>query len=118
MSFALTHRLDEKRFEVFCIDCRSSIGTMDGETLRRAIIHPGSRGGVKCPDCRKNSCKRCGRLVRDDERGKVELCWWCRQEGESVKVVGSLEEIEDLAEKVHRLSDKSLLSSIPKVNNS
>ena len=47
-------------FEVFCVDCGVSIGTMTGHTVQAAIHSTAHRGGVKCPPCRALSCYTCG----------------------------------------------------------
>jgi hypothetical protein len=47
-------------WEVYCIDCNESIGTMHPVTLQTAILHNLGRGGVKCPECRSASCDGCG----------------------------------------------------------
>ncbi len=58
--FAEAKRTETGNWETFCTDCRESIGTMTGQTFNRAIIFALQRGGMKCPRCRKNSCRMCG----------------------------------------------------------
>jgi len=79
-AYARAVRLTEWSWEVFCTDCKGSIGTMSGDTLSRAIIATANKGGVKCPDCRSASCKRCGflpgsRLTLQDD-GICDFCHW------------------------------------------
>lgn len=47
-------------YEVYCVDCGSSIGTMTGDMVARAIHHNLTRGGTKCTVCRERSCQSCG----------------------------------------------------------
>lgn len=58
--FAEAKRTVLGNWEAFCTDCRESIGTMNGRTFNRAILFALTRGGMKCPKCRKNSCRICG----------------------------------------------------------
>lgn len=77
MSHAIAVRQTERAFEVFCVDCRCSLGTMTGDTLSSALVSCTGRGGVKCPKCRENSCRGCGMQY---ERNKDGLCWFCNEE--------------------------------------
>lgn len=66
-------------WEVFCCDCRKSLETMNYETLSRAMWATREKGGVKCPECRKLSCRRCGAYLSEREMGSgdAKLCWVC-----------------------------------------
>lgn len=66
--FAEARRTRTGKWNVFCADCKKSIGTMTGETFSRAITFALTRGGVKCPKCRKNSCPSCSLLTVHGER--------------------------------------------------
>ncbi len=83
-------------WEVFCVDCNLSIGTMSGLSVTKAIMHNLQRGGVKCPDCRASSCQGCGlNLLKCDRGGlatleiaeeyeRMRLCSLCQLEMEQV----------------------------------
>lgn len=60
---------------VCCWECGESIGSMDGETLQRAMWFGLLHGGVKCASCRKVSCPRCYMVT-----GWEGLCTLCRLE--------------------------------------
>ena len=93
-------------WDVSCVDCDESIGTMHSQTLQKAILATANRGGVKCPSCREVSCESCGDNVLLS-RGEtptiynvgvwpkpMKLCWICVQEIEqrgSPAVVDKLE---------------------------
>lgn len=46
---------------VSCAACRSDLGTMRGDTIRRAIA---AKGPIICPECRLRKCDFCGRLTQ------------------------------------------------------
>lgn len=73
--FAEARRTAIGNWEVFCTDCKKSVETMTGSTFNRAIIFALTRGGLKCPECRKNSCGRCHTY-----HGKSTLCKLCKLE--------------------------------------
>lgn len=77
-SFAICQRKNETAFEVFCIRCRESIGTMTGDDVSSAIQATRERGGVLCPKCREASCKHCGALLSGNS--KDGICWFCECE--------------------------------------
>jgi hypothetical protein len=80
-AYAEAYRQNEVSWLVFCSDCHGEIGTMTGETLLRAILNTANKGGVKCPDCRKISCARCG--IRNDGCGPLNdsgICKYCEWE--------------------------------------
>ena len=53
--------VEDGSFQMFCSDCDLSIeGTISLGLLREAIMHNAHRGGIKCPNCRKNCCAVCG----------------------------------------------------------
>jgi len=66
-------------WEVLCVDCLQSIGTMSYDTLRASIRHNTQRGGIKCPKCRETSCRRCGLQLDgiEGDRGDDKLCKLC-----------------------------------------
>jgi len=89
-------------WDVFCLDCEKSIGTMHSVTLQEAILAMSNKGGVKCPNCRAVSCDHCGEnhLV---SRGRppnywnipglpspVKLCYLCKEECRSSGRVATL----------------------------
>lgn len=85
-AYARAIRLNEWQWEVFCNDCRQSIGTMTGDILSQAIIRTANRGGVKCPDCRKISCTVCGINSNDIKEEFVNgKCWYCIKTEEAEK---------------------------------
>jgi len=47
-------------YVVFCNRCDFDLGTMGLSTVRNAIFACIGRGGVLCPDCRKDTCDVCG----------------------------------------------------------
>lgn len=60
---------------VRCLDCQKELGTFNYGGLKRAMDFGLKRGGVKCPECRKNCCPRCS------WRGEAgELCPICVHE--------------------------------------
>jgi len=60
------------------VDCKAEIGTMDGDTIRKAIIHNIGKGGVKCPNCRAHTCKSCNSRVIDTyDLSEDGLCFFC-----------------------------------------
>lgn len=61
-------------WEVFCTDCAESIGTMTGDALGAAVQFACTRGGLKCPTCRINSCPRCH--YYSDDGTLCALCRW------------------------------------------
>jgi DNA-directed RNA polymerase subunit RPC12/RpoP len=69
-------------WEVWCCDCQKSIGTMNSSFLMAALRHAATKGGVKCPDCRKVSCVACGTPLNEKEmKGDSPYhCWFCKQE--------------------------------------
>jgi len=78
MSYALVIRNLSGINEVYCVDCRAYIGTMDGDTLLWAMMHNRGKGGVKCPNCRKHTCKKCnGRVADDFQLSDEGLCFFC-----------------------------------------
>lgn len=46
-------------WDIKCIDCFNSIGTMLGSTMLSALVFGQSRGGIKCSECRKKACPKC-----------------------------------------------------------
>lgn len=46
-------------WNIRCTDCFNSIGTMCGTTMLEAHVFGLSRGGIKCPECRKTACPKC-----------------------------------------------------------
>jgi len=78
MSYALCVMYESGVYEVYCVDCKAEIGTMRGDTIRRAIIHNAGKGGVKCPNCRKHTCKQCnGRVIDEFDLSEDGLCFFC-----------------------------------------
>ena len=48
-------------FTLVCVECRHEIeGTVSLETAAQAGRQMAKKGGVKCPQCRANSCPTCG----------------------------------------------------------
>jgi len=76
--FAEARRTPKGGWEVYCGDCALSIGTMNGETFNRAIMFAIPRGGMKCPECRINSCGKCHLLI-----GHAGLCTLCKLEAKA-----------------------------------
>jgi hypothetical protein len=78
MTYCLNIRLSESVYELFCVDCRKSLGTFNGSGMLAAMRHPASIGGVKCPECREMTCTNCGalQLEKPPIRG---LCFFCRE---------------------------------------
>lgn len=70
--FAEARRTEIGDWEVFCTNCKMSIGTMSGKTFNLAMMFALTRGGVKCPKCRKNSCPGCG--LQTAEGALCTLC--------------------------------------------
>jgi hypothetical protein len=88
-NYVLANRIEATgAYEVFCVDCRKSIGTMTPGGVQRAILVNRARGGIKCPDCRKNSCARCGWLLEgngeDTQIGRI--CKICELEDDGLIV--------------------------------
>lgn len=77
-NIAICERKNETAFEVFCLRCMRSIGTMNGDTLSSAIEANRQRGGVLCPECRKASCRYCGTMLTGNSKDGV--CWFCELE--------------------------------------
>lgn len=75
-------------WEVFCLRCAASIGTMSSEMLRDAVFLTKQRGGILCPDCRANSCAKCGNEMQANanngfvprRNGTGETCHICELE--------------------------------------
>lgn len=68
------------KFLMFCVDCSERIpGTVSYDILRVALMNNAGRGGVKCPDCRRQSCYLCGvrsaysEVVEVSEDGELAL---------------------------------------------
>jgi hypothetical protein len=82
MTIALCVREDSGKYRLYCYDCRVDLGTLSGDGINAAIRHPASLGGVKCPECRKNSCKTCGMAMVGTSGVSDRECWWCQKEKE------------------------------------
>ncbi len=75
-------------YEVWCNNCRDSVGTMTCVQVRDAIWATIGRGGILCPSCRKKTCDSCGRYFADKHAvgqikgptGRVRVCATCRDE--------------------------------------
>lgn len=86
--FAEARRTEIGNWEVFCVDCRDSVGTMTGRIFQRAMIFGLSRGGVKCPDCRKKSCPRC--QYWNEEGTLCAICRWeVKEEKKTLSIVSA-----------------------------
>lgn len=59
-TFTLSEQVRAGVWEVSCITCKGSIGTMNGATLMKAVMFACDKGGVMCPDCRLLVCQQCG----------------------------------------------------------
>lgn len=59
-------------YEVFCVNCNESIGTMRADFILRATLANSNRGGTLCPRCRKQFCDVC-KTVHETKRDDI-LC--------------------------------------------
>lgn len=69
-------------WDVSCLDCEKSIGTMHSKTLQSAVIANLDKGGIKCPECRAVSCDICGDnhlLSRGKRPGKYQVDKWPKE---------------------------------------
>jgi len=89
MSLAIAVRTATNKWEVFCHDCRKTIGTMNSETLQRALAWSVGRGGVLCVECRAASCRRCHIVPRltIPENGVCVFCTWELERGGEEEIV-------------------------------
>lgn len=82
--YNLAERVNRKVWEVYCVDCLKSIGTMTGDTLQAAIRANQDKGGIKCPECRSGSCVDCGDvLVQSVKDVGYLVCPNCTPEGQT-----------------------------------
>lgn len=89
MSWCLCIRFSEEVYELYCVDCRASLGTFTGEGMLKAMRHPASVGGVKCPECRQKTCTNCGQVQEGENTLIKGLCWWCsriKEEGDDQRL--------------------------------
>ena len=72
---------------MICQACKCEIpGTISAELFQEAYHRNINRGGIKCPECRAKSCKRCGMHLPEmskDESGEnvCIFCVWDEQYG-------------------------------------
>jgi len=86
MSYALTIHEEENVWGVYCSQCRKWLGTMSSEALGEAISFAVGKGGVMCPECRKNCCKQCF-LHQPKALHSSGICWFCRDANPDRKVM-------------------------------
>ena len=70
-------------WEVQCLRCSESLGTMTYATVLTAIEFNRNRGGVLCPECRAASCIRCGTKVLEKGEINSTYCPVCTLEVEA-----------------------------------
>lgn len=80
-SFVEANRQTENTWEVFCIRCKASIGVMKSDTLVRASLWALNKGGVQCPDCRQESCEKCGQEIMAQIHFGPLICFGCKHDG-------------------------------------
>jgi len=92
MSFARSEHVGEGIWMVWCVECGTEIGTMDGDTLAQAMYWAIGKGGVKCPACRKFSCVNCGAQLSTSDLMAVQngLCWFCDKQSQNGAMVKPL----------------------------
>jgi len=83
MTYAIVTRESEARWRLFCNRCRKDLETINSEVLRHALLATVQRGGIMCPDCRRERCSRCGMKPERgyNDQGLCAFCEWETNDG-------------------------------------
>lgn len=76
-TLTLAEQISTGIWDVFCMRCKTSIGTMNVETMTKAIDWAKNRGGVMCPSCRNQVCNECSGELEVWNYGQWENCTGC-----------------------------------------